>query len=66
MEGSFRGMPMRFVDTPGLQASSTALNQNTKVLHAIKGAQKKYKPDLVLYVDRCDMVGPSRQLSAPP
>ncbi|KAK9809626.1 hypothetical protein WJX73_008770 [Symbiochloris irregularis] len=56
VEGRYREMPMRFIDTPGLQASPTALAHNTKVLHAIKGAQKKYKPDLVLYVDRCDMV----------
>lgn len=56
VEGQYRGMPLKFVDTPGLELSSTAVGYNNKVLNAIKGAQKKHKPDLVLYVDRCDVV----------
>ena len=44
------------MDTPGLESSANALGYNNKVLHSIKAAQKKHKPDLVLYVDRCDTV----------
>ena len=56
VEGSYRGMPLRFIDTPGLELATTAIGKNTRTLHSIRAAQKKHKPDLVLYIDRCDVV----------
>jgi hypothetical protein len=44
------------VDTPGLQAASSAVAYNARVLAQIRRAHKKYRPDNVLYFDRMDMV----------
>ena len=51
------GLKLRLIDTPGLLAASDAQAHNTKVLKKINNARKKYKPDLVMYAERMDMVG---------
>lgn len=59
LEGAINGIRVRFIDTPGLQASSSAVGYNTRVLSQIRKAHRKYKPDNVLYFDRMDQVSPS-------
>ena len=54
--GEFRGIGLRCIDTPGLTMSGSSLTSNSRILHTIKKAMKKHRPDLVLYVDRQDMV----------
>ena len=56
VDGTYRGLPLRFIDTPGLELSASAISHNNRLLFSIKGAMKKHKPQLVLYVDRCDAV----------
>jgi hypothetical protein len=63
ISGVVSGINIRFVDTPGLEASASAVRKNQGVLLGIKAAHKKYNPDIVLYVDRVDMV--RRSLSCP-
>ena len=50
------GMRLRFIDTPGLEPSASRIGHNQRVLSQIKKAMNKYKPDLVLYIDRMDVV----------
>jgi GTPase SAR1 family protein len=50
--GSVLGCDLTLIDTPGLHASASGYGRNQQVLQAIKGAYKKHKPDLVVYVDR--------------
>ena len=57
------GMRLRFVDTPGLEASADRDGHNRHVLSQIEKARRRYKPDLVLYVDRLDMVSDQFQQS---
>ena len=47
------GVKMRFIDTPGLSHSAA---NGPRVLAQINRAYKKYKPDIVLYVDRADVI----------
>ena len=54
--GQYRGIGLRFIDTPGLTMSGSSLTGNARILHGIKKALKKHRPDLVLYVDRQDVV----------
>jgi hypothetical protein len=56
ISGVVSGINIRFVDTPGLEAAASAVRKNQKVLLGIKAAHKKYNPDIVLYVDRVDVV----------
>ena len=56
LSGTINGIRVRFVDTPGLQAASSAVAYNARVLGQIRRAHRKYKPDNVLYFDRMDMV----------
>lgn len=56
VEGSVRGIPCRFIDTPGLNPAASQLATNLRSLNSIKAAYKKHKPDIVLYVDRLDVV----------
>ena len=63
VKGEFRGIGLRFIDTPGLAMSGSSLTTNAKVLHGIRRAMKKHRPDLVLYVDRQDVVRLSPYLS---
>lgn len=47
IEGSVRGIPMRFIDTPGLHPTASKLASNQRALNSINAAFKKYKPDIV-------------------
>lgn len=62
VHGQYRGINLKCIDTPGLAMSGSTLTRNAGVLHAIRKAMNKHKPDLVLYVDRNDVVGPVRWL----
>lgn len=65
LSGAINGIRVRFVDTPGLQAASSAIAYNARVLAQIRRAHKKYKPDNVLYFDRMDMVGAQPTVDSP-
>ena len=56
VQGQFRGINLKCIDTPGLAMSGSSLTGNNRALHAIRKAMRKHKPDLVLYVDRNDVV----------
>lgn len=56
VEGSVKGINMRFIDTPGLQLGSSSLRHNDNILAQIKKATKKMKPDVVMWVDRMDVL----------
>ena len=56
MEGDIHGLKLRLVDTPGLEAAAGSVRHNTWALKQIDKARRKYKPDLVLYCERLDMV----------
>lgn len=55
LRGQVAGMPVTFIDTPGLHAGPAALGSNLSKLHAAKRAWNKYKPHAVLYLDRMDI-----------
>lgn len=59
VEGSTFGLKLRLIDTPGLHPASGSQRQNEKTLKKINKARNKYKPDLVIYCERLDMVSPS-------
>ncbi len=65
IQGSVAGIPMRFIDTPGLQPAASATSANARVLRDIRSAHNKYKPDIVLYFDRMDMVRAPRRGGRP-
>jgi AIG1 family len=54
LRGEVSGIPITFIDTPGLQAGPGAMAANLKKLHACKRAWNKHKPHAVLYLDRMD------------
>ena len=54
--GMVNGMELRFIDTPGLEPGAAGVGHNVRALTVARRAHKKYKADLVLYVDRLDMV----------
>lgn len=54
LRGEVSGIPVTFIDTPGLQAGPSALGDNLRKLHAAKRAWDRYKPHAVLYLDRMD------------
>ena len=56
VHGQYRGIKLKCIDTPGLSMSGSTLTRNAGVLHAIRKAMNKHKPNLVLYVDRNDVV----------
>lgn len=58
VSGSAFGMKLRFIDTPGLHTAYESTRYNAGVLKQIDAARKKYKPDMVIYCDRVDMVRP--------
>lgn len=62
LDGCINGIRVRFIDTPGLQAASSAVGYNGRVLGQIRKAHKKHKPDNVLYFDRMDVVSLSLSL----
>ncbi|KAG1671540.1 hypothetical protein FOA52_011262 [Chlamydomonas sp. UWO 241] len=59
IKGSYHGIQMEFIDTPGLHASNTRQLQNKKLLRSIKSAYERHKPNYVFYVDRLDATRPS-------
>ncbi|KAH9291582.1 hypothetical protein KI387_043229, partial [Taxus chinensis] len=54
--GTVNGIRVRVIDTPGLHVSSADQSLNGKILASIKHFIKKTPPDIVLYVDRLDML----------
>eukprot|EP00891_Asterochloris_glomerata_P006308 jgi/Astpho2/6308/fgenesh1_pg.00090_%23_4_t len=54
--GDFEGIPLRLIDTPGLEVSQAEMGSNLEKLGKIKRAYKKHKPDIVMYVDRADVI----------
>ncbi|MCL7029415.1 hypothetical protein MKW94_013691 [Papaver nudicaule] len=55
--GSIHGIKITFVDTPGLLPSSTGnLRRNRKILLSVKRYIKRSPPDIVLYVERLDLI----------
>ena len=56
VHGQYRGIRLKCIDTPGLAMSGSSLTRNQAKLHAIRKAMNKHRPDLVLYVDRNDVV----------
>lgn len=58
VEGRAFGLRLRLVDTPGLHPAASSQRQNDKILGKINKARSKYKPDLVVYCERLDMVRP--------
>lgn len=54
--GNVKGVQMRFIDTPGLTPSASMTGKNQRILSQAKAAWKRYKPDIVLYLDRMDFV----------
>lgn len=54
VRGEVAGIPLTFIDTPGLEPSAGAIASNLRKLHAAKRAFNKYKPQAVLYIDRLD------------
>jgi len=59
IKGSYKGMQIEFIDTPGLHAASTAHTENKNILKRIKAAYKWHKPNYVFYVDRVDAARPA-------
>lgn len=55
VNGTVAGVKVRFIDTPGLQPSAANIGSNQRLLNQMHGAFKKYKPDIMLYLDRADI-----------
>lgn len=55
LRGQVAGVPITFIDTPGLQPGPASAAANLKTLHAAKRAWNKHRPHVVLYVDRMDV-----------
>ncbi|CAH8286131.1 unnamed protein product [Eruca vesicaria subsp. sativa] len=55
--GTVSGVKVTFIDTPGFhQPSASSTRKNRKTLMSIKRYVKKRPPDVVLYLDRLDMI----------
>ncbi|KAL1189128.1 Translocase of chloroplast 90 [Cardamine amara subsp. amara] len=55
--GTVSGVKVTFIDTPGFHPlSSSSTRKNRKILLSIKRYVKKRPPDVVLYLDRLDMI----------
>ena len=54
IKGEVAGIPLTFIDTPGLEPSAGALASNLRRLRAAKAAFNRHKPQAVLYIDRLD------------
>nr|XP_043621333.1 translocase of chloroplast 90, chloroplastic [Erigeron canadensis] len=58
--GTINGMKISFIDTPGLLSPSpNTIGRNRKILHKIKKRIKKSPPDMVLYLERLDVINNS-------
>ena len=53
--GDICGVKVRFIDTPGLQPGAGLTGRNARLLNKMHSAFKKYKPDIILYMDRADV-----------
>lgn len=53
--GDVHGVKVRFIDTPGLQPGAALTGKNARLLNQMHAAFKKYKPDIMLYIDRADV-----------
>ncbi|KAG2429457.1 hypothetical protein HYH02_014039 [Chlamydomonas schloesseri] len=56
--GDHNGIPLTFIDTPGLHASAARTADNRAILRSVRAAYKWHKPDYVFYVDRLDATRP--------
>ncbi|KAL8236976.1 hypothetical protein R6Q59_018057 [Mikania micrantha] len=55
--GTVNGIKISFIDTPGLlPPSPNTVGRNRKILHKIKKHIRKFPPDMVLYLERLDMI----------
>lgn len=55
--GTFNGIKVSFIDTPGLLPSSTGtVGKNRKILYTVKKFLRKHPPDMVLYFERLDLI----------
>lgn len=55
--GSVNGTKISFIDTPGLlPPSPNTIGRNRKILHKIKKRVRKSPPDMVLYLERFDVM----------
>lgn len=55
--GTFNGIKVSFIDTPGLLPSSAGtVRKNRKILYKVKKFLKKHPPDMVLYFERLDLI----------
>ncbi|CAN6449878.1 unnamed protein product [Victoria cruziana] len=54
--GMVNGIKVRVVDTPGLSCSLYSQRRNRKILFSIKRFMRRSLPDIVLYVDRLDVI----------
>ncbi|PNW70794.1 hypothetical protein CHLRE_17g734300v5 [Chlamydomonas reinhardtii] len=58
VRGDHNGIPLTFIDTPGLHASASRTADNRAILRAVRAAYRWHKPDYVFYVDRLDATRP--------
>ncbi|KAK1400062.1 translocase of chloroplast 90, chloroplastic [Heracleum sosnowskyi] len=55
--GTFNGIKVSFIDTPGLLPSSAGtVGKNRKILYKVKKFLRKHPPDMVLYFERLDLI----------
>ncbi|XP_063949559.1 translocase of chloroplast 90, chloroplastic isoform X1 [Daucus carota subsp. sativus] len=55
--GTFNGIKISFIDTPGLLPSSTGtVRKNRKILYNVKKFLRKHPADMVLYFERLDLI----------
>ncbi|MED6130291.1 hypothetical protein PIB30_000191 [Stylosanthes scabra] len=54
VSGTIDGIKIRMLDTPGLRSSMKEQTFNRKILSSIKRHMKKFRPDVILYIDRVD------------
>ncbi|CAD7694803.1 unnamed protein product, partial [Ostreobium quekettii] len=55
MTGQVCGLKMTFIDTPGLRMAASKRRQSMVYLRKVKAAVNRYKPQIVIYVDRMDI-----------
>ncbi len=52
VRGQHNGIPLTFIDTPGLHASAARVAENKAILRGVRAAYRRHKPDYIFYVDR--------------
>ncbi|GLI69475.1 hypothetical protein VaNZ11_014107 [Volvox africanus] len=58
VRGAHNGIPITFIDTPGLHAAAARTAENKAILRSVRAAYRWHKPDYVFYVDRLDATRP--------